>query len=98
MKVTSTRVRLLKGKGISAIASVTIDNELIINDIRVYKKHGRLDIRLPNSDNAKRYGQYSIIPDEQLYKSIEKAIDEKIKALEKDVRAEHCVINRTMLY
>ena len=86
MKVTSTRVRLLKGKGISAIASVTIDNELIINDIRVYKKHGRLDIRLPNSGNAKRYGQYSIIP------------DEKIKALEKDVRAEHCVINRTMLY
>lgn len=35
MKVTKTRVRLLGGDGIYAIASVTIDGELTINDIKV---------------------------------------------------------------
>ena len=82
MKVTSVRVRLLRSKGILAIASVTIDGKLIINDIRVYKKNSYLDVRLPNSGNAKRNGQYSIVPDEQLFNDIKSAIAEKIKVLE----------------
>ena len=38
MKVTSVRVRRIYGKGLYAIASVTIDGELTINDIKVYRK------------------------------------------------------------
>ena len=52
MKVTSVRVRRIYGKGLYAIASVTIDGELTINDIKVYRKGADFTLRFPNSENA----------------------------------------------
>lgn len=45
MDITSTRIRFINNSKYIAIASVTLDNELIINDIRVVAD-GKSDIRL----------------------------------------------------
>jgi len=78
MKVTKTRVRLLGGDGIYAIASVTIDGELTINDIKVERKGKEIILKFPITENAKRNNQRSIIPDESLFKEIKAKIIEKI--------------------
>lgn len=78
MKVTKTRVRLLGGDGIYAIASVTIDGELTINDIKVERKGKEIILKFPITENAKRNKQRSIIPDESLFKEIKAKIIEKI--------------------
>ncbi len=81
MQVTSTRVRLLRGKGIYAIASVTIDFELIINDIKVYREGAKFNLQFPNSENAKQNNQFSIYADERLYKEIKAAVIKQIDSL-----------------
>lgn len=78
MKVSKTRVRLLGGDGIYAIASVTIDGELTINDIKVERKGKEIILKFPITENAKRNNQRSIIPDESLFKEIKAKIIEKI--------------------
>ena len=78
MKVSKTRVRLLGGDGIYAIASVTIDGELTINDIKVERKDEEIILKFPITENAKRNNQRSIIPDESLFKEIKAKIIEKI--------------------
>lgn len=78
MTVTKTRVRLLGGDGIYAIASVTIDGELTINDIKVERKGKEIILKFPITENAKRNNQRSIIPDESLFKEIKAKIIEKI--------------------
>ncbi len=78
MKVTKTRVRLLGGDGIYAIASVTIDGKLTINDIKVERKGKELILKFPSTENAKRNNQHSIIPDESLFKEIKAKIIQKI--------------------
>ena len=74
MQVTSTRVRLLRGKGIYAIASVTIDYELTINDIKVFRQGADFNLRFPNTENAKQNNQFSIHADEHIYKEIKAAV------------------------
>ena len=81
MQVTSTRVRLLRGKGIYAIASVTIDFELIINDIKVYREGAKFNLQFPNSENAKQNNQFSIYADERFYKEIKAAVIKQIDSL-----------------
>lgn len=78
MKVTKTRVRLLGGDGIYAIASVTIDSTLIINDIKVERHGNEIKIKLPKSANAERNNQRSVIADESLFKEIKSEIFKKI--------------------
>ena len=78
MKVTKTRVRLLGGDGIYAIASVTIDNELTINDIIVRRNGNDITVKLPNTENAKRNSQLTIITDQKLFKDIKAKIIQKI--------------------
>lgn len=75
MDITSTRVRYISNSKYIAIASVTLDNELIINDIRVVAD-GKSDIRLifPCSERALARRQYNILPDSELYIRIKKAI------------------------
>lgn len=53
MDITSARIRFINNSKYIAIASVTLDNELIINDIRVVA-NGKSDIRLifPCSERA----------------------------------------------
>lgn len=78
MKITSTRVRIIGGQGIYAVASVTLDNELIINDIIVRRIGSNLTIKLPNTENAKRNSQLTIITDQKLFKEIKAKITQKI--------------------
>ena len=81
MQVTSTRVRLLRGKGIYAIASVTIDYELTINDIKVFRQGADFNLRFPNTENAKQNNQFSIHADEHIYKEIKAAVLRHIDSL-----------------
>ena len=78
---TSTRVRLLRGKGIYAIASVTIDYELTINDIKVFRQGADFNLRFPNTENAKQNNQFSIHADEHIYKEIKAAVLRQIDSL-----------------
>lgn len=78
MKVTSTRVRIIGGQGIYAVASVTIDNELTINDIIVRRNGNNLTVKLPNTENAKRNSQLTIITDQKLFKEIKAKILDRI--------------------
>ena len=82
MDITSTRIRFINNS--KYIAIVTLDNELIINDIRVVAD-GKSDIRLifPCSERALARRQYNILPDSELYKRIKKAIFFKLKKEEK---------------
>lgn len=75
MDITSARIRFINNSKYIAIASVTLDNELIINDIRVVA-NGKSDIRLifPCSERALSRRQYNILPDSELYIRIKKAI------------------------
>lgn len=75
MDITSARIRFINNSKYIAIASVTLDNELIINDIRVVA-NGKSDIRLifPCSERALARRQYNILPDSELYIRIKKAI------------------------
>lgn len=78
MKVTSTRVRIIGGQGIYAVASVTIDNELTINDIIVRRNGNDITVKLPNTENAKRNSQLTIITGQKLFKEIKAKIIQKI--------------------
>ena len=79
MQVTSTRVRVIGGDGIYAIASITIDNTLIINDIKVERHGNDIIIKMPKTESAKNNNQYTIFfSDEQLYKEIKAEIIKKI--------------------
>ena len=65
MDITSTRIRFINNSKYIAIASVTLDNELIINDIRLI---------FPCSERALARRQYNILLDSELYIRIKKAI------------------------
>lgn len=78
MKVTSTRVRILQNNRVFAIASVTLDEQLIINDIMVYDIEGNLVIKMPNSEHSKSNQQYSLVAQKELFGKIKTAIMRKI--------------------
>ena len=79
MKVTSTRVRILGGDGIYAIASVTIDKQLTINDIKVERHGNEFTVKMPKTETAKLNHQYTIhVNDDRLYKEIKAKILDRI--------------------
>ena len=79
MKVTSTRVRIIGGQGIYAIASVTIDHQLTINDIKVERHGNDITIKMPKTESAKINHQYTIhVNDDRLYKEIKANILDRI--------------------
>ena len=79
MKVTSTRVRVIGGDGVYAIASITIDDVLIINDIKVERHGNEIIVKMPRTETAKHNNQYSVyFSDEQLYKEIKAKIIAKL--------------------
>ena len=76
MKITAVRCRIITSNKYIAVASITLDDELIINDIRVSYENGMYQLTFPNSARAQRYGQYSILPTEELYvKAKEKIVN-----------------------
>lgn len=78
MNITATRVRLIRNSKYLAIASVTLDDELIINDIRVVKENSDIKLIFPCTERALMRNQYNIVPSAELYAKIKKSIYQKI--------------------
>lgn len=78
MNITATRVRLIRNSNIFAIASVTLDDELIINDIRVVKEISNIKLIFPCTERATLRKQYNIVPSAELYNKIKKSIFHQI--------------------
>lgn len=47
---------------LKAIASIVIDESLIINDIKVYRHDGNYNISFPNTSRASALGKQNIVP------------------------------------
>lgn len=64
MKITTVKVKPSKSidKTFEAVASITIDNELIINDIKVFNNSGDYSIEFPNTSRATELNKQNIVP------------------------------------
>ena len=67
MTVSRVRIRLLDtnpddGKRLKAIASITLDDQLIINDIKVIQGNNRMCIEFPKHQFAKTAHLEYIVP------------------------------------
>lgn len=78
MEVTSTRIRVIHNSKYKIIASVTLDEELIINDIRVLQDGQGIKLIFPNSHRAAERGQYNLLPQSELYVKIKNAVIKKL--------------------
>ncbi|MCH5297399.1 MAG: septation protein SpoVG family protein [Ruminococcus sp.] len=78
MEITSIRTRQINSNNLLAIASVTLDDEIIINDIKVFFSDGVISIVYPNTERAKQLKQKNIIVNNDLHNKIKLAIIEQI--------------------
>ena len=65
MQITNVRIRPIYNKDrLKAIASITLDNALILNDIMVIQTEERLCVEFPHNPYArdKNHVQYIIVP------------------------------------
>ena len=63
MTVTDVKIRLKSAGVLKAVAMVTLDNGLIINDIAVLEAAGgKLIVQLPRTEKARDNGQESVVP------------------------------------
>lgn len=65
MKITDVKIRLVKGKRrLKAVASITLDRALIINDIKIIQTDSRLCVAFPENPYAsdRNHVQYVIVP------------------------------------
>lgn len=58
MDVTNVRLRMINKKRLRAIASVTLDNEINIDDIKIIRAKNRMCIMYAQNDA----GQYIVVP------------------------------------
>lgn len=84
MKITDIKLRVVASSrfpDLKYIAAVTFDNELIINDIRVYKRaDGTYKVKLPNHPIAAEHGARTITTTTaEVYNRIKSIIVERIK-------------------
>lgn len=89
MKITDIKLRAVTSSrfpDLKFIAAITFDNELIINDIRVYKRaDGTYKMKLPNHPIAAEHGSRTITTTTaEAYNKIKSIIVEKIKKERKD--------------
>lgn len=78
MEITSIRTRKINSNNLIAIASVTLDDEIIINDIKVFFFDGVISIVYPNTERAEHLNQKNIIVNSDLHNKIKSAIIEQI--------------------
>lgn len=78
INITSVRVRKVNSNNLLAIASITLNDDLIINDIKVILANGKIIIRFPNSEYAEKNNQSNIIVKGKLLKQIKNEVIEKI--------------------
>lgn len=65
MQITKVRIRIIRNKPrLKAIASITLDEDLIINDIKVIQTDERLCVEFPKNPYAqdKNHTQRIIVP------------------------------------
>lgn len=65
MQITETRIRIIDGcERLRGIASITLDDSLILNDIRIIKTRTRLCVEFPRYIYLNRKGleEYIIVP------------------------------------
>ena len=63
MQITKVRIKLIPDKArLKAIASITLDNELVINDIKVIQTGKRLCAEFPKHQFAKNNNLEYIVP------------------------------------
>ena len=76
MEITNVKIRTVYGDPrIRAIAMLELDGSLIINDILVIDTGSKLIVQLPQTANAKRKGQESVVPlNNQLREQINKTV------------------------
>ena len=84
MKITEVKVRAAnspKYPDLAHIVSITVDNELVINDIRVYKREdGTYKVKLPNHPISERHGVRNITTtNSESFNNIKSVIIQKIK-------------------
>ena len=89
MKITDIKLRAVTSSrfpDLKFIAAITFDNELIINDIRVYKRaDGTYKVKLPNHPIAAEHGSRTITTTtSEAYNKIKSIIVENIKKERKD--------------
>lgn len=75
MVITKVKIRLMDKPRLKAIASITFDNELTINDIKVIKTGKRLCAEFPKHQFAKNNNLEYIVP---LNKNVRRMIESKI--------------------
>lgn len=89
MNITDVKVRLSPKNPnpyYIGIASITIDNELVINDIKIYrsKYSSEYKIRFPNNAITERHGKKNIVPlSADIWSQITKSIAEKVEQIKK---------------
>lgn len=78
MKISNIQIRpkrYRKGSNIKAIASVVIDDSLIINDIQLISVDGKYHLKFPSTKVAEKIGQESVVPtNNSVRKTITKAV------------------------
>lgn len=65
MQITAVRIRLIPNKPrLKAVASVTLDNALILNDIKVIQTENRLCVEFPRNPYARdsNHIEYIVMP------------------------------------
>jgi stage V sporulation protein G len=65
MEITKVRIRVIKGKPrLKAVASITLDGDLIINDIKVIQTEERLCVEFPQNPYAqdRNHTQHIVVP------------------------------------
>lgn len=65
MEITNVRVRMVRNKPrLKAVASITLDNSLILNDIRIVQTKERLCVEFPRNPYASDANkiEYVVVP------------------------------------
>ncbi len=65
MQITQVRIRVIRDKPrLKAVASITLDGELILNDIKIIQSEERLFVEFPKNPYVqdKSRNQYIIVP------------------------------------
>ena len=71
MQITKVRIKLIPDKArLKAIASITLDNELVINDIKIIQTGKRLCAEFPKHQFAKNNNLEYIVPLNQVIREI----------------------------
>lgn len=83
MKITEIKIKQIEGfSRLKAVASITLDHQLIINDIKVLESENRCFIEFPRNSFAEFHNIENIVPTSELRKDFENQIMEVFQAMQ----------------